>query len=316
MDPSSHRVPTSKLAKLTGGRCLSVRYRLAPQNPFPAALLDALMAYLSLLAPPPNAVHAPVPASKIVFSGDSAGGNVCTSLLQLLLQIRRSSTSTPPTIRFHGRDVEVPLPAGVAANSGWMDMTRCMPSIIANSRYDYLPPAFSDDFVTHFPKCYLWPTNPPRGDLYCDTTMLCHSLVSPLAAKDWRGTCPVLLQYGSEMLLDEGKVVARRMAKQGGKVRFQEYEAMPHCFAMIFEGLAGSKKCIDSWVHFMMEAANGELIDTSGTFIEAKTMIEKVVDVDSLIEELSDEDVDNRMRETRRKRGTGVEGETKILPRL
>jgi len=38
MDPVTHRATTKKLAKLTKGRCLSVRYRLAPQNPFPAAL--------------------------------------------------------------------------------------------------------------------------------------------------------------------------------------------------------------------------------------------------------------------------------------
>ena len=51
LDPSTHRPTTKKLAKLTGGRCYSVRYRLAPQNPFPAALLDALVSYLTLLYP-------------------------------------------------------------------------------------------------------------------------------------------------------------------------------------------------------------------------------------------------------------------------
>lgn len=93
MDPSSHRPTCSKLAKLTGGRCLSVRYRLAPKHAFPAALLDAFLAYLSLLAPPPGSFHEPVPAEHIVFSGDSAGGNLCMALLQLILQLHRSSPS-------------------------------------------------------------------------------------------------------------------------------------------------------------------------------------------------------------------------------
>ena len=70
MDPATHRPTTKKLAKLTGGRCYSVRYRLAPQNPFPSALLDALASYLTLLYPPPGAFHEPVSPPHIVFAGD------------------------------------------------------------------------------------------------------------------------------------------------------------------------------------------------------------------------------------------------------
>lgn len=70
MDPATHRHVTKELAKLTGGRCYSVRYRLAPQNPFPAAILDGLVAYLTLLYPPPDAFHEPVSPKDIVFSGD------------------------------------------------------------------------------------------------------------------------------------------------------------------------------------------------------------------------------------------------------
>jgi hypothetical protein len=69
MDPATHRPTVTKIAKYTRGRCLSVRYRLAPQNPFPAALLDGLVAYLNLLYPPEGSFHSPVPASEIVFAG-------------------------------------------------------------------------------------------------------------------------------------------------------------------------------------------------------------------------------------------------------
>ena len=70
MDPATHRTTTKRLAKVSGGRCYSVRYRLSPQHVFPAALMDALTSYLALLYPPPEAFHDPVPAEHIVFAGD------------------------------------------------------------------------------------------------------------------------------------------------------------------------------------------------------------------------------------------------------
>lgn len=317
MDPCSHRPSCSKLAKLTGGRCLSVRYRLAPKHAFPAALLDAFIAYLSLLAPPPSSFHEPVLAKCIVFSGDSAGGNLSMALLQLILKLHRSSPSgETPKVRFNGRDVEVPLPAGVALNSGWMDLTRCMPSIYSNSHYDYLPAPPSTDEVLHFPKDDLWPTDPPRGDLYCETSMLCHPLVSPLAAKDWRGSCPVYFVYGQECLTDEGKIVARRLVRQGVPVRYFEFEAMPHCFGMIFEHLEGSKKCFASWTTFIKDVVDGKAIQTSGVLVAAKTYKETEFNVAELLSEISDEEVDRRMKEAREKREIGEEGEAKALPRL
>lgn len=70
MDPATHRPTTKKIAKLTGGRCYSVRYRLAPQSPFPAALIDALQSYLTLLYPPPGAFHEAAKPEHVVFAGD------------------------------------------------------------------------------------------------------------------------------------------------------------------------------------------------------------------------------------------------------
>lgn len=70
MDPATHRPTCKRLAKMTGGRCYSVRYRLAPKHAFPSALMDALVSYLTLLYPPPEAFHQPVEARSIVFAGD------------------------------------------------------------------------------------------------------------------------------------------------------------------------------------------------------------------------------------------------------
>lgn len=224
-DPRTHRTLASRLAKETNGRTCSVRYRLAPQSAFPSQLIDAFMVYLSLLYPPPGSMHEAIPAEKIIFGGDSAGGNLSFVLLQLLLQLHRSSNSIP-VIRFHGRDVQIPLPAGVSANSGWFDITRAMPSITGNTKYDYLPPADQDNGmgIGTFPKDSIWPADPPRGDIFCDLSLLDHPLVSVLGAESWKTSCPLWLCTGEEMLGDEEILVATRAAGQGVKVHFEQYE--------------------------------------------------------------------------------------------
>ncbi|KAK3167450.1 hypothetical protein OEA41_010577 [Lepraria neglecta] len=317
MDPATHRVPTSHLAKLTGGRLLSVRYRLAPQHAFPSALLDALIAYLSLLYPPPGSYHTPVSASHIIFSGDSAGGGLCISLVQLLLQINRSTSSSQKTISFHGQTVTLPLPlpAGCATQSPWTDMTRSMPSINLNAEYDYLPPPLTAEKASTYPHCDIWPTTPPRGDLYCDVSMLCHPLVSPLAAKDWSGSCPLLLLYGEEMLADEAKIIATRAARQGVAVVSEQWEAMPHCFAMIFLGSPMAKRCFADLTSFCKVVIKGVEPETRGLWFEVKTQKETEVEVEELAV-IGDEEVRERMARAREARDLGIEGEAKILPKL
>lgn len=297
LDPATYRPITSKLAKVSGGRVFSVRYRLAPQNPFPAALLDALTAYLTLLYPPEGSLHEPVPSSEIVFGGDSAGGMLCTSLLQLLLHLHRKSPSGQiPKVKFHSREVEIPLPAGLALTSPWLDVTRSLPSIEGLAKYDYLPPP-SQRMDRVYPPCSAWPTNPPRADLYCEGSALVHPLVSPLAAKDWSSSPPMFFSLGEEMLRDEDAVLAKRVAEQGGKVVWREFEAMPHCFGMMLDGLAASRLHFDEYGAFCKAVVEkGGQVESSAEFILAKSLERKSVDVRKLTN-LSNEQVDQLMRD-------------------
>lgn len=302
-DPSTHRTAVAKLARLCRGRCLSVRYRLAPKYAFPSALLDAFLAYISLLYPPPNSFHTAVPASQIVFAGDSAGGSLALSLIQLILQIQRSSS---PTIRFHNQNISVPFPAGAATHSCWMDLTRCMPSYSTNAPYDFLPPPRRRGAVHNFPACDIWPTDPLRGDIYCDTSMLCHPLVSSLAARNWQGSCPLWFGYGQEMTLDEGRAVATRAARQGVSVVWEEWEAMPHCFVTMLQHLPAGQKCIAQWAAFCEQVVgkggtggiDTARVQTKGTWYAAKTGKEEPVDVKSF-EGLSDDEIMQRMNAAR-----------------
>ena len=297
MDPSTYRATTSRLAKETGGRVFNVRYRLSPQNPFPAALLDCFTAYLSLLYPPSGAPHDPVPANEIVFGGDSAGGTCCTALLQLLLQIHRSNPnpSCPPTVLFHGKKVEIPLPAGVAMTSPWLDIARGLPSIESLTRYDYLPPPSQTD-KREFPADNIWPSTPPRADLYCEGSALCHPLVSPLAAGDWKNSPPLFLSLGQEMLRDEGAVFAQRVVRQGVKVVWREFEAMPHCFAMLLENNNGTPVHYAEYAKFCRDVVEGKGIQTSGEFIAAKTLKRSEVNVESGLTELTDRQAEEYMK--------------------
>ncbi|KAF9199607.1 hypothetical protein BGZ49_010243 [Haplosporangium sp. Z 27] len=72
----SHRWATWSVARTAGARVFSLEYRLAPNSLFPAALHDALAAYLYLIDPPAGSDFAPVDPKNIVIMGDSAGGGV------------------------------------------------------------------------------------------------------------------------------------------------------------------------------------------------------------------------------------------------
>ncbi|KAF9740056.1 hypothetical protein PMIN06_003867 [Paraphaeosphaeria minitans] len=296
LDPATYRHVTGKLARLTGGRVFSVRYRLAPQNAFPAAILDAFMAYLSLLAPPPDAPHEPVPAAEIVFGGDSAGGLLCSSLLQLLLQIHRFHAGPGlPTVRWYGKDVEIPLPAGLALSSPWLDITRSLPSIEGLAKYDYLPPPLHTQSMSYPPDA-AWPADPPRADLYCEGEALTHPLVSPIAAKDWSNSPPTFFGLGEEMMRDENAVLARKLHQQGAIVRWREFEAMPHCFAMVLDSLPASMTFFEEYARFCTDAVKGKVVSSDGAKLLAKSLGREAVELND-VTRLTDEEIARHMQE-------------------
>lgn len=300
MDPSSHRIPVSYLAKLTSGRCLSVRYRLAPQHPFPSAILDGLVAYLSLLSPPPGSLYSAVPAPKVVLAGDSAGGNLSLALLQTILTLQRRGVES---IRFHGRDVRLELPAGLALNSPWCDISLALPSCHANAKYDYITPPPDLGLARDAHSDEVWPTSPPRLDLYTNASTLIHPLVSSVTARAqvWSGAPPIYMCSGNEALEDEIAVAARRMHEAGVKVTFDGYEGMPHCFAMIFPKHPMGKECMGTWARFITDVVEGRSREGESRATWAKAFsnpVEKMeVEWRELKKELSDEKVESLLKE-------------------
>jgi acetyl esterase/lipase len=94
----SHRHLAAAIARAAGTRALLLDYRLAPENPFPAALDDAVAAYQWLLA-------RGIAPARIVLGGDSAGGGLTVATLLAL------------------RDRGLPRPAGGVCISPWVDLT-------------------------------------------------------------------------------------------------------------------------------------------------------------------------------------------------
>ncbi|KAI9868173.1 MAG: hypothetical protein M1813_006918 [Trichoglossum hirsutum] len=263
---------------MTKGRCFVIRYRLAPSHPFPAGLLDALVAYLSLLYPPPGSIHNAVAASKICFSGDSAGGGMAMAIIQTILELRRQSRDGHAKVRWCGEERELPLPAGAAINSGWFDLTHSMESFQTNARYDYIP-TFREPLSSYYTPDSIWPASPPRCDFYANDDALCHPLISLVTAKDWRGAPPLWFATGEECLFDEISFVAQQLVNQDIPIVFEHYRALPHCFALVLPGRPSTRKCFYSWTKFLMAAITDPgSIKTNAVEFTAKTLEETLLD--------------------------------------
>ncbi|CAG7992710.1 unnamed protein product [Penicillium olsonii] len=301
LDPCTHRVPLAHLSRLTGAPAFSVRYRLAPQNPFPAALVDALTAYLSLVHPPEGSLHQPVPANKIIIAGDSAGGNLSLCLLQTLLTLDRTNR----TVRFGGKDVAIELPAGVAGVSPWCDITRSMPSCSNNAYLDYLdpsPPPSDDVPFANIPFIPddIWPASPPRAEIFCNSTILGHPLVSPLAAPAelWKNAPPVMISVGEEGLADEGLIVARRLHEAGVPLVAELYEGMPHCHGMLFLETPVSTAFFKGFSEFCRDAVAGRVKSTGTlTWRGFKLQSTKEIPIEKVCG-VSDEEVRSLMKKS------------------
>ncbi|KAI0973234.1 alpha/beta hydrolase fold-domain-containing protein [Xylaria arbuscula] len=278
--PSTHRVLAARLAKAMGGRVYSVAYRLAPQHPFPAALLDALVSYFTLLYPPPGSIHEAVSPRDIVIGGDSAGGNLALALTQTILQLRRQNTKIP----WFGTKRDVPLPAGVTLFSPWLDMVQSMPSWTTNSKWDYLPaPTRMETFPP--PADDIWPATPPRKHLYVADALRLHPLVSlHLAAPGaWKGCPPVWLSCGWECLADEDRYLVSQFREEGVRVVFDEFEAMPHVFAVVLPKAPQTERCVQGWARFVTATRKEPGGIVSGyTYVKAKTLEEVEGDVSAL----------------------------------
>ncbi|KAI1472828.1 Alpha/Beta hydrolase protein [Daldinia caldariorum] len=278
-DPSTYRAMLKRITKLTGGRAFSIRYRLAPQDPFPSALLDALVSYFTLLYPPPGSIHEAVAPGDIVFGGDSAGGNLALALLRTLMEIRHQNRK----ISWFGEEREVPLPAGVAVTSPWIDMVQTLPSLTRNLQWCYLPPPRLLSEEHQPPADSIWPANPPRKHLYLDDDYMLHQLASLQMTESWEGAPPVYISCGWEALEDEIKYIVSKFTRDGVTVMFEEYEAMPHVFESFLPKIPAAQRSREGYAKFVKAVCEDpKKVKPSYKLIKARTLEELNIKVEKL----------------------------------
>ena len=207
----THRAVMGHLSRLTGCVVVMPDYRLAPEDPFPAALEDAQLAY-DLLQ------KSGYTSREIVLGGDSAGGGLALALLgQLLAQ---------------GDD----LPAGVFAFSPLTDMSFSSPSMEENARRDvFLPVTRSRDCADYYLAGHR--ANDPR--------------VSPVHADMVGAPPVYLAVSEREILRDDALQMEERLRQSGVSVTLERHEAVPHAWPVFHGLLPEADetlKNVSSWI--------------------------------------------------------------------
>src|ERR1700738_1080743 len=160
----SHRRLVTEAGRVAGVRTLAIGYRLAPEQPFPAAYDDALTGWRFLR-------DRNVPAAHIALGGDSAGAGLTIALINRL------------------RDAHEELPGCAWLISPWTDLTMSGSTVFTNDTVD---PLIHKQYLNELADAYL-PAGLDRKD----------PRVSPLYA-DLKIFPPILIQVGSaETLLDD-----------------------------------------------------------------------------------------------------------------
>lgn len=215
-DPALRRF----LAKTTC-TLLSVDYRLAPENPFPAAADDAYAAIAWAAENMDILAGGPVP---LIVAGESAGGNLAAVAAQrardaafpkLDAQILLCPCVTPQLDRSFARSFEVPF--------------------------------LSEEEVDWFFRQYVPNEKDHRNPAF-----------SPLLAADFSGLAPAFLATAEwDILRDQGVQYARKLSAAGVPVVGRTYAGSFHGFFELDDGVGPSRRLTDDLARFIGDVVRG-----------------------------------------------------------
>ncbi|MQA60182.1 MAG: alpha/beta hydrolase fold domain-containing protein [Actinophytocola sp.] len=211
---NTHRYGVAAISARSGLPALSVAYRQLPETPIPGSVADCLTAYEYLLTEG-------VPAGKIVFAGDSAGGYLAFATA------------------LRARDLGLPLPAGIVAASPLLDIDSTARMRHANWRREtYIPVNRLRDLSD------LWLGEPGRGE----------PPISPVN-EDLTGMPPSLIMAAeSEILLCDSEIMAERLWQAGAECKLQIWRGQVHAFPVLGTFCPETKAALNEIGRFIREA--------------------------------------------------------------
>ncbi|KAE8765881.1 alpha/beta hydrolase [Georgenia thermotolerans] len=189
---TSYRNFAYRLSAVTQAPVIVPDYRLAPENPFPAPVEDATTVYRWALAQ--------WDASRIVISGDSAGGGLAMATLLAL------------------RDSGAPRPAAGVTISALLDLAGEGQSATTNAESD---PLIDRAMVVDMGKVYIGDID-PHTEPYCSPLWGQHNDLPPL----------LLLASNSEVLRDDSVRFAESVRAAGGSAELSLPEGMVHIWTL------------------------------------------------------------------------------------
>lgn len=220
---NSHRSLVGKIAKKTKSMAVLIDYRKAPENPFPAALEDALASYQSLL----NRGKKP---ENIIIAGDSAGGGLTVATLLAI------------------KEKGLPQPAGGVCLSPWVDLAATGDSIHTNA---------DNDPLVDILKLKIW------ARMYAGSYSLTHPLVSPLYADLTGISPLLIQCSTSEMLHSDAVRLAEKARNQGVEVELQQWDGLIHWWHLFQRVIPEASEAINLISEFINQRFNQETLAKS-----------------------------------------------------
>jgi monoterpene epsilon-lactone hydrolase len=210
----SHRHLAAEVGRAAGARCLALHYRLAPEDPFPAAVEDALAGYRYLLG-------AGVAPGHIAIAGDSAGGGLVVAALVAI------------------RDAGLPQPAAGWCISPWVDMEAIGGSMTGKAAED---PTVQKEPLLEMAALYLNgadPRAPLAGPIHADLRDLAPLFIQVGAV---------------ETLLDDAIRLAGAAGAAHVPVTLEIWPEMVHVWHMYYPDLDAGRRAIAAGGRFLRDA--------------------------------------------------------------
>lgn len=201
----THRGLAARIGINSNSSVLVLDYRLAPENPFPAAIEDVVSVYRWLLEV--QGFH----SRNIIISGDSSGGGLALASL----------------LKFKEEDLS--LPAAAICLSPWIDLAITGESIKTLAKEEIMN---TERELKE------------SAEIYAKGQSVKHHLISPLYA-DLSGLPPLLIQTGTkEILLDDSTRFTQKAVEQGVTVDLDLWDGMFHVFQIFGNLMPESKKAL------------------------------------------------------------------------